>query len=130
MIILFENVIEAYKYYDYYNDLLIKLNAKRMYVADVTMPAAYGGEESSINYPTYIRKVSGMLLQNFLWRLKVKYALRKYIVGENLSGGFAAKLNRHGTQREQPSPTTMALHPTQHRLSYHYQQSPSEERIL
>jgi len=33
----------------------------------------YGEEASSIKYRTYIRKVSGMLLRNFLWRLKVKY---------------------------------------------------------
>jgi len=70
-----ENVgIEAmYEYYGYCNDLLVKLNAKGMRVADVAIPAIYGDEESSINYSTYIRKVSGMLVRNFLWRLKVKY---------------------------------------------------------
>ncbi len=70
-----ENIgIEAmYEYYGYCNDVLVKLNAKGMRVADVAMPARYGDEESNINYPTYIRKVSGMLLRNFLWRLKVKY---------------------------------------------------------
>ncbi len=62
-----------YEYYGYCNDLLVKLNAKGMRVADVAMPAVYGDEESSIQYSTYIRKVSGMLLRNFLWRLKVKY---------------------------------------------------------
>jgi glycosyltransferase involved in cell wall biosynthesis len=62
-----------YEYYGYCNDILVKLNAKGMRVADVAMPAVYGDEESSINYPTYIRKVSGMLLKNFLWRLKTKY---------------------------------------------------------
>jgi len=62
-----------YEYYGYCNDLLVKLNAKGMRIADVAMPAVYGDEESSINYPTYIRKVSGMLLKDFLWRLKVKY---------------------------------------------------------
>ena len=62
-----------YEYYGYCNDLLVKLNAEGMRVADVAMPAIYGDEESNIEYPTYIRKVSGMLLQNFLWRLKVKY---------------------------------------------------------
>ncbi|AGB38727.1 glycosyltransferase family 2 protein [Natronococcus occultus] len=62
-----------YEYYGYCNDLLIKLNAKGMRVADVAMPARYGDEESSISYPTYIRKVSGMLLRGFLWRLKTKY---------------------------------------------------------
>lgn len=64
---------EMYEYYGYCNDLLVKLNAKGMRVADVAMPAVYGEEESSINYPEYIRKVSGMLLKNFLWRLKTRY---------------------------------------------------------
>ncbi|MFP8890748.1 glycosyltransferase [Natrialbaceae archaeon A-CW2] len=64
-----------YEYYGYCNDLLVKLNAKGMRVADVAMPAIYGDEESSIKYSTYIRKVSGMLLRNFLWRLKVKYLI-------------------------------------------------------
>ena len=70
-----ENVgVEAmYEYYGYCNDVLVRLNAKGMRVADVAMPAKYGDEESNINYPTYIRKVSGMLLRDFLWRLKVKY---------------------------------------------------------
>jgi glycosyltransferase involved in cell wall biosynthesis len=64
-----------YEYYGYCNDLLVKLNAKGMRVADVAMPAVYGDEESSIKYRTYIRKVSGMLLKNFFWRLKTKYMI-------------------------------------------------------
>lgn len=70
-----ENVgIESmYEYYGYCNNLLVKLNAKGMRVADVAMPAVYGDEESNISYPSYIWKVSGMLLGSFLWRLKVKY---------------------------------------------------------
>jgi glycosyltransferase involved in cell wall biosynthesis len=70
-----ENVgIESmYEYYGYCNDLLVKLNSRGMRIADVAMPAQYGEEASSIKYRTYIRKVSWMLLQNFLWRLKVKY---------------------------------------------------------
>ena len=64
---------DMYEYYGYCNDLLVKLNTKGMRVADVAMPAVYGEEASSIRYSTYIRKVSGMLLRNFLWRLKVKY---------------------------------------------------------
>lgn len=62
-----------YEYYAYLNDILVRLNTQEMRVADVAMPARYGDEQSSINYPTYIRKVSGMLLRDFLWRLKVKY---------------------------------------------------------
>ncbi|SEM02380.1 glycosyltransferase family 2 protein [Haloferax larsenii] len=64
---------DMYEYYGYCNDLLVKLNAKGMKIADVAMPAVYGDEESSIKYSSYIRKVSRMLLANFLWRLKVKY---------------------------------------------------------
>lgn len=62
-----------YEYYGYCNDLLVKLNAKGMRVGDVAMPAIYGDEESSIQYSTYIRKISWMLLRNFFWRLKVRY---------------------------------------------------------
>jgi glycosyltransferase involved in cell wall biosynthesis len=66
---------ELYEYYGYCNDILVKLNAKGMRVADVAIPAVYGDEESSISYTTYIWNVSGMLLRGFLWRLKVKYLI-------------------------------------------------------
>ncbi len=66
-------VESIYEYYAYLNDILVRLNTRGMRVADVAIPARYGDEQSSIKYPTYIRKVSGMLLQDFLWRLKVKY---------------------------------------------------------
>jgi len=71
----FENVSveDLYEYYGYCNDLLVKLNAKGMHVADVAIPAIYGEEESNIQYSTYVRRVSLMLLQNFLWRLKTRY---------------------------------------------------------
>jgi glycosyltransferase involved in cell wall biosynthesis len=66
---------EMYEYYGYCNDLLVKLNARGMRIADVAMPAIYGDEESSINYGPYIKRVSGMLLRNFVWRLKTKYLI-------------------------------------------------------
>lgn len=64
---------DMYEYYGYCNDLLVKLNTKGMSVADIGSTIKYGDEESNIKYSTYIRRVSLMLLQNFLWRLKVKY---------------------------------------------------------
>jgi glycosyltransferase involved in cell wall biosynthesis len=64
-----------YEYYGYCNDLLVKLNAKGMRVADVAIPAVYGKEASSIRYTEYISKVSVMLLRNFLWRLKTRYLI-------------------------------------------------------
>ncbi|ELY56408.1 glycosyltransferase family 2 protein [Natronococcus jeotgali] len=82
-----------YEYYGYCNDLLVKLNVRGMRVADVAMPAKYGEEESSIEYTTFIRKVSGMLLRNFLWRLTSKYLVTDfhplallYFFGAGLSG--------------------------------------------
>ncbi|MFC3959092.1 glycosyltransferase family 2 protein [Halovivax cerinus] len=89
---------DMYEYYGYCNDLLVKLNAKGMRVADVAMPAVYGDEESSIEYSTYIRKVSGMLLGNFLWRLKVKYMVLDFhpLALFYLLGGLTATLGALG----------------------------------
>lgn len=67
------DVAGMYEYYGYCNDLLVKLNVEGMRVADVAMPATYGDEESSIQYGSYVPKVSSMLFQNFLWRLKARY---------------------------------------------------------
>ncbi|QLG29792.1 glycosyltransferase family 2 protein (plasmid) [Halorarum halophilum] len=64
-----------YEFYGYCNDLLVKLNVAGLRVVDVPRPVTYGEEESDINYVTYIPKVSGMLLRNFLWRLRTKYLL-------------------------------------------------------
>lgn len=64
---------EMYEYYGYCNDLLVKLNVLGMRVADVPVPAVYGDETSSIRYPEYIVKVSGMLFRNFIWRLRREY---------------------------------------------------------
>ena len=72
------DVESLYEYYGYCNELLVRLNASGMRVADVAMPAVYGEEESSIEYTTYIRKVSWMLLSNFLWRLREKYLVRDF----------------------------------------------------
>lgn len=69
---------EMYEEYGYPNDLLVRLNAKNMRVADVSRRAVYKDEESSIDYTTYIPKVSGLLLRDFLWRLRVKYLVRDF----------------------------------------------------
>lgn len=64
-----------YTYYGYCNDLLIKLNAFGLRTVDVSIPARYGRENSTIKYGTYIRKVAPMILSGFLWRLKTKYII-------------------------------------------------------
>lgn len=63
----------VYTYYGYCNDLLIKLNAFGLQTMDVSMPARYGREKSTIKYGVYIRKVAPMIFRGFLWRLKMKY---------------------------------------------------------
>lgn len=69
---------DMYEFYGYCNDILVKLNVEDVVVADVPAPISYGDETSHINYSTYIPRVSGMLLRNFLWRLKEKYVIRQF----------------------------------------------------
>ncbi|WP_436927192.1 glycosyltransferase family 2 protein [Halosimplex amylolyticum] len=67
------DVDDMYEFYGYCNDLLVKLNVADMRVVDVPTPAVYGDEESDIDYSSYVPRVSGMLLRNFLWRIRSKY---------------------------------------------------------
>lgn len=61
-----------YADYGFANELLVRLNCHGMQVADVAMPAVYGDEESTIEYHTFIPKVSWLLLTNFCYRLKTQ----------------------------------------------------------
>ncbi|MEN6514769.1 glycosyltransferase family 2 protein, partial [Methanoculleus sp.] len=63
----------VYQGYGYCNNLLVWLNIHNMTVRDVAIPARYGREKSKIRYSTYIPRVSKLLLNNFLFRLKTKY---------------------------------------------------------
>lgn len=69
------NVEHFYEYYGYLNDLLIRLNVEGAAIRDVPLPAVYRDEESHIDYPTYIRKVSLMLSRDFAWRLRTRYSV-------------------------------------------------------
>jgi len=62
-----------YDDYGFCNDILVKLNARRMRVADIEMEAVYGDEESTIEYTDFVPRVSMLLLRGFLWRLKTRY---------------------------------------------------------
>ena len=64
---------EMYEFYGYCNDLLVTLNVHGFRVEDVPRQCNYADEESHIDYRTYIPRVSGMLLRNFLWRLREQY---------------------------------------------------------
>ncbi|WP_254765131.1 glycosyltransferase family 2 protein [Natrinema marinum] len=103
---------DLYEYYGYPNDLLVKLNADEMRVADVPMPAVYGDEESTIRYPSYVRKVSVLLARNFLWRVSVRYVERDFNPKEPLYtaafiaaaigtlGGLRTLLSEHRPQKK------------------------------
>jgi glycosyltransferase involved in cell wall biosynthesis len=67
-----------YTYYGYCNDMLVKLNAFGFRTMDISMPARYGQERSSIKYSKYMGKVSIMLFRKFLWRLKMKYMVLSF----------------------------------------------------
>ncbi|QCJ46691.1 glycosyltransferase family 2 protein [Haloprofundus sp. MHR1] len=64
---------ELYERYGFCNDVLVKLNAHGLRVADVAIPAVYGDEESTIEYKTFVPRLSALLARDFLWRLRVKY---------------------------------------------------------
>ncbi|MEA5408406.1 glycosyltransferase family 2 protein [Haloarculaceae archaeon H-GB2-1] len=57
----------------YLNDLLARLNAADICIADVSMPAQYGQEESTIDLDTYVVQTSWTLLRAFCWRLYRRY---------------------------------------------------------
>ncbi|USZ70845.1 glycosyltransferase family 2 protein [Natronosalvus halobius] len=60
--------------HEYTNDLLVRLNIARMRVADVSMPAKYADEESTIDYKRFIPITSVTLLRGFLQRMRVRFA--------------------------------------------------------
>ncbi len=72
-----------YEYYGYCNDLLVRLNAADIPIADVSRSSEYAyteGWKSHIEYKEYVPRVSAMLFRSFLWRLRRKYLLADYNV--------------------------------------------------
>jgi glycosyltransferase involved in cell wall biosynthesis len=67
-----------FTYYGYCNDMLVKLNTFGFRTMDITMPARYGQEKSSIKYSRFMFRVSVMLFKKFLWRLKMKYMILSF----------------------------------------------------
>ncbi|MDS0258346.1 glycosyltransferase family 2 protein [Haloarcula sp. S1CR25-12] len=64
---------ELYEDYGFLNDLLIRLDANNMEVADVAMQAVYSDETSGIRYRHFAPNLSLLLLRGFVWRLWYKY---------------------------------------------------------
>lgn len=64
---------DLYPYYGYCNHLLAKFTVAGVRAVEVPIPARYQGEKSKIKYGKYIRKVSWLLLNNFAWRMEMKW---------------------------------------------------------
>jgi glycosyltransferase involved in cell wall biosynthesis len=69
------DLASIYDGYGYPNDLLARCNAAELRVADVAIPARYGREESTIDYTTYVPRISVLLVRAFVRRLKARYPL-------------------------------------------------------
>ena len=87
-----------YESYGFSNDLLVALNTHGFRVADVSMPAVYGQEESYIAYRSFVPSLSWLLLRGFVRRLGVRYAWRDFhpLIGLYALGvgGIAIALGR------------------------------------
>ncbi|MFC6838452.1 glycosyltransferase family 2 protein [Halomarina ordinaria] len=68
-------VDELYDDYGFLNDILAKCNLQDLRVADVPHSAIYGEEQSTIEYGSFIPRVSLLLFRNFRRRIKLKYLL-------------------------------------------------------
>jgi len=66
---------DMYPRYGYLNDRLVRLNIYGFRIKNISHPAKYGNEKSTIKYGRYIVRVSNLLLRDFLWRLKMKYVI-------------------------------------------------------
>ena len=62
-----------YDQYGFLNDVLVRLKLHGMRVTDVEMRAVYGDEESGIRYRRFVPRLSWLLLQRFVQRLRVEY---------------------------------------------------------
>lgn len=60
-----------YEHYGFRNDLLARLSVAGYRVADVAHPARYGEEESTIQYRSFVPRLSRLLLYRFCWRLAI-----------------------------------------------------------
>ena len=99
-----------YEYYGYCNDLLVRLNAADVRVADVPRSSEYAyaeGWKSHIDYKEYIPKVSVMLFRGFWWRLHRKYLMTGYspiaplyVLGAAASGVGVAGFLRSAVDRD------------------------------
>lgn len=71
---------KIYKRYFFENDMLINLNIIKAKVADVSMPAQYRDEQSSMKINTIIFSFPWLLIHRFFKRIYLKYVLYDFSV--------------------------------------------------
>jgi glycosyltransferase involved in cell wall biosynthesis len=70
---------KIYKRYGMPNDFLVKLNVYNFRVKDVPVTPVYNiGERSGIKLWEFIPKLTFLLVERFLWRMKEKYIIRDF----------------------------------------------------
>ncbi len=67
-----------YDRYGFLNDMLSALNVNQEPIADVSHTAVYADETSSINYSTFVPRLSLLLARNFIERLIRSYLVRRF----------------------------------------------------
>lgn len=67
-----------YDEYGFLNHLLFALNLDREEIADVSHPSVYGDETSSIQYSTFVPRLSALLARNFVERIGRSYVVRQF----------------------------------------------------
>jgi glycosyltransferase involved in cell wall biosynthesis len=78
----------TYQGYGFANDLLIELNTCGFRIADVSLPAVYGDEESHIQYWTFVPGLLTVLVRGFVRRLGRKHHDRLLALVYALSAGM------------------------------------------
>lgn len=76
--------------YGFCNDVLVRLNAADLRVADIPMEAVYGDEDSHIRYSSFVPGLSWLLFRDFCWRLHHSYGPAHSVPALYLLGVVAA----------------------------------------
>lgn len=100
-----------YQGYGFLNHLLFALNVDGHAVADVSHPALYGDETSSIRYSSFVPRLSTLLARNFFERVTQSYVIRRFhpLVACYAVGAVVALVGAGGSVYSQASATVDAF---------------------
>jgi glycosyltransferase involved in cell wall biosynthesis len=69
------------KGYTFENDIMIKTNVENIAIRSVSIPANYGNEVSTLNYPSFIMRTLLFFAKSFIWRIYKKYIIKFNPIG-------------------------------------------------